>query len=58
MVVCPPSVGKDGVYRWLNKLEIAEAPAAWVEALSSERREREPLQLTAKSQFTAKSQNR
>jgi hypothetical protein len=36
MVVVPPSARKDGTYRWLNKLEIAALPAAWVRELSRE----------------------
>jgi RecA-family ATPase len=35
MVVAPPSVRKDGPYRWLNNLPIAEAPA-WLLQLVTE----------------------
>ncbi len=34
MVVAPPSIRKDGVYAWLNDLDIAPLPEAWVTALT------------------------
>ena len=42
MVMAPPSVRADGVYRWLNELEIAEPPAWLVQlAIAASRKRKE-----------------
>jgi Bifunctional DNA primase/polymerase, N-terminal len=33
MMIAPPSVRADGVYRWCNELPIADLPEAWVERI-------------------------
>jgi hypothetical protein len=40
MVVAPPSIRKDGVYRWINKLPIVGLPEKWISELTEEKPDR------------------